>query len=247
MDASPEPPSGLRRGLAVPALVALVALTGCAASTSSPAESASASPAPPLLDAGERALDPGTYRMEPSQLQNAAFPTVIVTVPEGWTSVDGWAIHSENVGVSLWNVDKVFGHPCQWQGTAFAPGDTADDLVAALVEVPLRNPTTPEPVEIDGRPGTYFEWSVPSDIAHDGDGFPDCDSENGQPHDFVSWTGVGTPSLRYHQGPGQVDYVWVLDMDGERMVIDAYSMPDATDEAIAEIHDIVSTMRFVDG
>ncbi len=184
--------------------------------------------------------------MEPSELSGAPYPALLVTVPGGWTSGDGWLLQKGPVGVSLWNVNQVFGHPCQWMGTAFSPGDSVDDLVTALVAVPLRNPTTPEPVEIDGRAGMRFEWSVPADIAHDGEGFPDCDASSGAPHDFVSWTGIGTPSIRYHQGPGQVDRVWVIDADGVRLVIDAYSMPEATEAEIAEIYEIVDSIRFID-
>ncbi|WES65844.1 hypothetical protein P0L94_07165 [Microbacter sp. GSS18] len=168
-----------------------------------------------------------------------------MTVPEGWTSVDGWVLSQGPVAVLLWNVNQVFGHPCQWEGTASTPGDSVDDLVAALVAVPLRKPTTPEPVEIDGRTGMYFEWSVPADITYDGEDFPDCDAKPGDHHDFVSWTGIGQPSTRYHQGPGQIDRVWIIDADGERLVIEAFSMPDATEDQIAEIHEIVESIRFL--
>ncbi len=232
----------------VPILLCTVLMTGCSAtSVPSPSTSTETSSEPVILGGGEQPLEPGTYRMEPSAvLGGAPYPSFLVTVPEGWTSGDGWALYGGPVGVSIWNVNQVFAHPCQWKGTALSPGESVDDLVTALGAVPLRNPTTPEPVQIDSRTGMYFEWSVPADIAHDGEGFPDCDANTGEPHDFVSWTGRGTPSIRYHQGPGQVDYVWVLDTDGERLVIDAFSMPEATDEDIAEIHEIVDSIRFID-
>lgn len=233
-----------RRTVAAGILCVLL-LAGCSAPSST--DSIDPSSAPAVLGAGEQLLEAGTYRMEPSQvLGGAPYPAFHVTVPEGWTSVDGWVLSRGPVAILLWNVDQVFGHPCQWKGTAVTPGGSVEDLVAALVEVPLRNPTTPEPVEIDGRVGTYFEWSVPADIAYDGEGFPDCDAKTGEPHDFVSWTGIGKPSTRYHQGPGEIDRIWVLDADGQRLVIDAFAMPDATAEQIAEIHDIIGSIRFID-
>ncbi|BDZ63474.1 hypothetical protein [Agromyces mangrovi Wang et al. 2018] len=238
-----------RPGVASALLCALL-VTGCSVQGSpSQAENGSAqpSPEPVVLEAGERGLDPGTYRMQPSDvLGGAPYPDLLVTVPDGWTSVDGWVLERGLVAILLWNVHEVYGHPCRWAGTELPSGETVDDLVTTLVAVPLRNPSTPEPVEVDGRTGLYFEWSVPTDIPHDGEGFPDCDAKPGEPHDFVSWTGVGLPSVRYHQAPGQVDRIWVLDADGERLVIDAFSMPEATDAEIAEIHEIVDSIRFVE-
>ena len=235
-----------RRRLASVFLGALL-LAGCSAPASPPASETADEPNAGVLGAGEQLLEAGTYRMQPSNvLGGVAYPDFLVTVPDGWTSVDGWVLDRGPVAILLWNVHEVYGHPCSWEGTELSSGESADDLVATLVEVPMRNPTTPEPVEIDGRTGQYFEWSVPADIAYDGEGFPDCDAKPGEPHDFVSWTGLGLPSVRYHQGPGQVDRVWVLDVDGERLVIDAFSMPEATADEIAEIHEIVESIRFVD-
>jgi hypothetical protein len=57
---------------------------------------------------------------------------------------------------------------------------------------------------------------------------------------------VGGGSTRYHQGPGQVDRLWILDVDGKRLVIDAFYMPEATGEEIAQINEIVDSIRFTD-
>ncbi|WP_062516430.1 hypothetical protein [Demequina gelatinilytica] len=199
-----------------------------------------------MVGAGDQPLEAGTYRFEPSRvLGGDPYPDLLVTVPAGWASGDGWALGKESVAILLWNVDEVFRDPCRWEGTAYDPGDSVDELAAALKEVPLRDPSDPVPTEIDGRTGVYLEWSVPEDIAYDGEGFPDCDAKPGEPHDFVSWTGIGKPSVRYHQGPGQVDRLWIIDADGQRLVIDAFSMPEATDADIAEIEAIVGSMRFV--
>jgi hypothetical protein len=102
-------------------------------------------------------------------------------------------------------------------------------------------------VEVDGRPGTYLEWSVPTDIAFDDDGnFPDCDGDGEGHFDFRSWAGAGWAHTRYHQGPGQIDRLWILDVDGKRLVIDAFSMPEATDDEVAEIFDVVESIRFLE-
>ena len=103
-------------------------------------------------------------------------------------------------------------------------------------------------IGLDGRSGTYLEWNVPTDIAFEDNGdFPDCDSTKDGHSDFRSWTGSGWSSNRYHQGPGQVDRLWILDVDGERLVIDAFSMPSASPEEAEELAGVVASIRFVDG
>jgi hypothetical protein len=44
---------------------------------------------------------------------------------------------------------------------------------------------------------------------------------------FNSWTAVSGSwnGGRYRQGPGQVDRLWILDIDGERLVVVASFMP----------------------
>lgn len=64
------------------------------------------------------------------------------------------------VSVRFRDVDQVYGHPCQWQGTLFQPGPTVDDLVNALVDIPQRNSTKPIEVTLDRHAGKDFEWSV---------------------------------------------------------------------------------------
>jgi hypothetical protein len=83
----------------------------------------------------------------------------------------------------------------------------------------------------------YLEWSVPQDME-----FADCDADGGE-HYFESWVG-GNGGDRYHQGPGQVDRLWILDVDGARLVIDGFDMPFATDAERRELLDVVASIRF---
>ena len=71
-----------------------------------------------------------------------------------------------------------------------------------------------------GYAGKYLEWSVPDDMVVTGDAdFDGCDSwpDNGH-RDFVSWLSTGDGE-RYQQVAGQVDRLWVLDVDGQRLLI----------------------------
>ena len=44
--------------------------------------------------------------------------------------------------------------------------------------------------------------------------------------------------------PGQVDQLWILDIDGARLVIDAFSMPYATSNEREELRAVVESIRF---
>jgi hypothetical protein len=205
---------------------------------------ASATPSASLSTAGrgQESLPPGTYRLElgvaPTVL-DPTFPAVLIAVPDTWSGIGGWAFHRANqVAVQFWNVDKVYGHPCQWMGTLSDPGPTVDGLAKALAGRPLRNATPPSDVTLDGYSGKYLEWSVPADSD-----FSKCNAENGT-HYFESWTAHGGEGDRYHQGPGQVDRVWILDVAGKRVVIDAFSMPSASSREVRALLDVVESIRF---
>ena len=196
-------------------------------------------------------LSRGTYAIDLTKLAGGgpAYPTVELTVPDGWQSFGGWAVGRVGedvppVAIQFWDVAEVYGDPCAWRGTETDPGLGVKGLVAALVAQPMREPSEPEPVTVDGAPGLYLEWSVPSDIAVDDSGFAECD-DDGQGHlDFRSWTGSGWSTVRYHQGAGQIDRVWVLDVGGQRLVVDAFSMPSATNSDIQELLDVANSIRF---
>jgi len=57
--------------------------------------------------------------------------------------------------------------------------------------------------------------------------------------EFRSWFG------RYHQGPGQIDEVYILDVDGERQVLIAHHMPAASEADLAEQQAIVESIDFL--
>ncbi len=196
---------------------------------------------------GEQALAAGTYRLN-RLVVGDEFPPILVTVPDGWFG-DGPFVYlpkpgEANVAVQFWDVMQVYGHPCQWGGTLTDPGPTVDDLVNALVKLPLRSATPPLEVTLGDYSGKYLELSVPADVEMDEQGnFSGCDRA-GEHADFKSWTGRGFATDRYHQGPGQVDRLWILDVNGARLVIDAFSMPSTTAEDLEELLRVVESIRF---
>jgi hypothetical protein len=194
---------------------------------------------------GDEDLVPATYRLPlavaPTVL-STVLPIVEVTVPDGWSSAGGWILNrggrfQTSVAIQFWNVDQVYRHPCQWSGTLYQPGPTVNDLANALVGRPLRNATQPRDVKLDGYAGKYLEWSVPADAD-----FTKCDADGGTSY-FESW--IGPPgSDRYQQGPGQVDRLWILDVNGARLVIDAFSLPSSPSADVDQLVKVVESIRF---
>jgi hypothetical protein len=159
-------------------------------------------------------------------------------VPAGWSNSGGFRVTKPGpddsfAAVGFWpwsgDLEHVYVDPCRWQGNEVDPpgGPSVDDLANALADQAQRGDAVPVDVTIGGYSGKMIELTVPSDID-----FADC---NGG--EFRSWAG------RFHQGPGQVDRIYVLDVGGQRMVIDAHYVPATPDADRAEIEAIVNSIQ----
>jgi hypothetical protein len=258
----PAPPQQRRQSLTVNAtgaatagLFVTLAVTLAACGGSEATATSQESPAP--LGAGRQELEPGTHVLDlvardESGTGPASLPRIEMTVPEGWFNFDGWGLGRGNelpfpIAVSFWDVDKVYPTPCDWAAKPMIdPGPDTDGLAATLAKQPLRSATAPADIVLAGFRGKYLELSVPTDIDFDEARkdqalFPPCDEAT-----FQSWTASGWASDRYQQRPGQVDQIWILDVDGERLVIDAWYLAEATPEDRAELERVVESIRFLE-
>ena len=146
------------------------------------------------------------------------------------------------LGVSVWDVERLCD-PRHWQGQAFDPGPGVANLVAALVAQKMRNATTPTDVTLAGYAGKYLEWSVPADMKSSAwSEFDACDVVSGD-HNFNSWGTAYGVGYRYEEVPGQVDHLWVLDVKGQRLVVDATYSPGTSQAERAELQQVVDLLR----
>ena len=215
--------------------------------TDSSSRSMSSTRAPTALPSVEPAE---TARLVAQVLGSGNFPGYSVEAPTGWYANGGHFVVKSSggvIGLSVWDVTQVPRDPCQWEGQLYDPGPTVDDLVQALGAQRLRNATTPADVTLAGYPGQYLEWSVPGDMVVTGDAdFAGCSVEPSNGHrDFVSWLHSAGGS-RYQQVAGQVDRLWVLDVDGQRLLVDATYSPDTTEVDRAELGQVAESLRFED-
>jgi hypothetical protein len=188
---------------------------------------------------GSQNLKAGTYAFDHQPFAAASgkpFPNILITVPDGWNSFEGFAVQSHlgtvrQMAVSVWKVADVYANGCHWLGPKIHPGPTVDELATVLSTRPLRNATAPAAVSLAGYQGKYLQWSVPVDAD-----FSACDQGT-----FMSWSADGD---RYQQGPGQVDQLWILDVQGHRLVIDATYMPGATEQDRTELAKVLNSIAF---
>ena len=185
---------------------------------------------------------PGTYLWA----AGAATPADITfTVPAGWTS--RFAIPNKDRGgpgeiaVGNWIIFNVYEDPCQWQESLLNPtvGPTVDDLATALAAQKDRNATTPKDVMLGGYPAKRIELSIPADLDP-----ATCD--NGV---IRTWLAPGEDtalvgdSLNLGMHPGQLNVVYIVDVNGDRLVIDTWHMPGTSAADLAELDAILASMR----
>ena len=181
---------------------------------------------------GDSPLEPGPYAVSVADAPSAPVLPVL-TVPKGYSAIeDGIGViagEKDERFVWVWNIELVNTHPCDAGGYAAAVGPSAADLANALASQPLRNGTEPVPVSIGSYNGFYVEVSVPDDIDIDKCG-------GGQ---FRSW-----PGRAQQDGAGQVDMLWILDVDGQRITFDASYATSASPAEVEELKNMVTTATF---
>jgi hypothetical protein len=158
-------------------------------------------------------MKPGTYVFSTLDPDFDASYRITMDIPDGYKGYGGYAVIKlgEIQGISTWVVGNVYADPCHWSGTLLDPpvGSSVDGLVAALASQKGRHASTPTDVTVDGFAGKYMELTVPAGIY-----LAECDGG-----EFRTW--LGTDGGERYLQPGQRDLLWIVDVDGTPLVIDA--------------------------
>ena len=223
-------------------LVSLVALTACTGGSTS---STSSEPKPTMGGVARSTEQP--------VIGLGDHPTFTVTRLRGWITAGSYVMNNTQdlnrgflMSISVWDVGEVARNPCHSIGHLYDPGPTVEDLAAALAAQPMRNASKPVGVTLAGYSGEYIEWSVPGDmVVSDATGFAGCDVALNGFRDFVSWYGNGGEGERLQQVAGQVDQLWILNVNGQRLVVDATHSRNATPAQLEREGQLVQSLRFV--
>jgi hypothetical protein len=193
-----------------------------------PSPSTTATPSVPFLSTQPYAISPGTYRVSTYSAD------VRITVPEGWhrfedgpgfsAIVDDTAVPEGFRAVAFWTVDRTYADPCGDLNAEVPIGPSVDDLVAVLSDIPHTTASTPIQTSIGGVPATKLQLFLSRELP--------C-----PPARFHLWEG------RYAQGPAERDNVWVLEVDGERLLILAEWLPGVTEDDLTELGRIVDSIE----
>lgn len=153
------------------------------------------------------------------------------SMPDGWASIMGTILLGQNAppggaGLAFNLGGWLYNDPCRHdEASADVPvGLTADDFATALADNPLLEVTTPVDVTLGGYSGKYLDLQVPSDIS-------ECDA-------YQAWEYW----LRA-QGPGHRWHLWILDVDGVRVVVESMDYEGTSAEVQAELEAIVDSIQ----
>ncbi len=181
--------------------------------------------------------------------QDADAPSITMTI-----SAPGWIYHTDfsalEKGEEVENMPEALvlpgslppgtgfyvpEDPCQWASTRpETPATTADEIVAALAAQASRDASEPLDVTVDGYAGKMITLHVPDDAD-----FSDCDDG-----EFVSYTNEAGEPWHWHQGTGQIDDFWFVDVEGSLVEIRASYRPDTSDDLVEEMRTLIESTSF---
>ena len=202
-----------------------------------------------LADGGTEEADmiegePGAYGLTPRGTSTA--PYAVIDVPGGYSNFGLWAVwplgledaedDSQFSTVEYWAVHGVYDDPCRWEGAAPEIGPNVDDLVVALSDQRYTEVTAgPEPVNLDGHDGVLLSVAVPADL----------DVSRCTEGRYMFWQ--GSPGDAHHQAPvGTTEQMWILDVDGQRVVLGTAATAGVPESDVAELTAMVESVRFVE-
>jgi hypothetical protein len=198
----------------------------------SPSESDAVAPTASAAALREGTLTPGTYAFVPCSAPPC--PTsdesirVTMEVPDGWSGVAPAAVWiDENAAPGGAALAIGLGgnpprDPCLTTDLIDA-GGTVDGFADAIASHPILDATDPVDVTLDGYAGKYIDLDLPAD--------PGCAQ-------FRPWE----PGI-YAQGPSHQWHLWVLDVEGTRVVVQAMDYPGTSPQRRAELQAMVDSIR----
>jgi hypothetical protein len=130
-------------------------------------------------------------------------------------------------------VGDVYPDPCNRAGTPRKVGPSVAAFVRALTAQEMTTTTPPVPASLDGHDGFYLELSVPASV----------DVSRCRAQELILWTGPEAPGA----DPGQVNRYWVLDVDGQPVVLAVYTTADATKGTVERLTGIAENAGFANG
>jgi hypothetical protein len=176
---------------------------------------------------GQDPLTAGRYQVDPTLPMN-----VTVEVPDGWTANGAWVIFGPNgndvpdgMALRFYAAFDVYLNPLSPEEGVISPpvGPSADDLVTAMVDHPEWTTTGTTATTIDGYAGQVVHVTLP-------DGTSEATP-------FYFFDGIWAWS------PDQIFDIYVVDVGGKRLVIDAFYYPGTSEEDLAAQQAVLDSIQ----
>lgn len=249
--------SGLTAALAAIAIL----LAACSDDTNDPATSPPSTSEPSPTGAGsatnaapeaDYSIIDDVYRTGPGRWALTAdgdptAPMAVFDVPASfqaresfvWTDVGGYRDFGRGFGqLTYWAPTRVLADPCNVDKPSPPLGPTVEDLAAALAAQQRTTTTEPVPVELDGHRGLYLELQSPTRFDY-------AACAGGPDGGMLIWEAGEAGDGRGLEAP-TTDRYWIVDVDGERVVVTALTVRGAVSEVIKRVIGVAKTTTFVD-
>jgi hypothetical protein len=168
--------------------------------------------------------------------------SISIFVPTtGWRSEQGYFINKDvaatpdGASFLFWDPDPkgVYADPCAQQKGPAAGPSTAD-LATVMSKIPGTDlGSGPSDVTVGGLPAKLVVIRVREDAG--------CEAG---PNGFHLWYGADESAARYATALGSTYRVWIVDVGGKRVVIEAESFKGAGPSVDQEIQSMVDSIRF---
>ena len=150
------------------------------------------------------------------------------------------------LGLSVWDVGEVPRNPCHWLGRLFDPGPRGRSRHSARGPGRCATPRLRPMRQLDGYEGkfpngpcqkTWWSRGMPTSQG--------CDVLPGERPSRLRELVRPRRRRALPAGPGQVDKLWILDVNGQRLVVDATYSPATTIAERLALIQIAQSIRFV--
>lgn len=186
---------------------------------------------------GQAELQPGRYAVH-----SGISASVTAWVPRDWSAVGDWGVRGpggyegpDGMGVRFYTVGNLFNNPGSFAGGVQDPpvGPTVDDLVDAIVEQSEWTSSDPVELTVGGFPAQRVRITIPEGAEFD----PRDDGGA-----FYLFQDEGTGQI-WGLEVGQMFDVYVVDVNGERLVMDAFHYPGTSEADRAALSAIIDSIE----
>jgi hypothetical protein len=179
----------------------------------------------------------GTQSLAPGRYAVPGFAAgVSVAVPAGgWSSNNDWVVIGprgnqgpNGMAIRFFMASALYEDPSS--NRLLDLGPSVDDLVQAILDHPAYEASGPTDIVIDGFAGQMVELSIPAD----------AELVDGRFLIFADEDGGGV----WGWAPGQTFELSIVDVNGTRLIIDAFHYPDTPEPDLAALRSVVESIQF---